>query len=164
MHAKWGVECAQCGSRPLTVQYHSVQKSYDTYEKHIAGMRKHMTGWKSPHMENLLAATQRDSVLISHIYERCAPELFLPSTPQACYGSLACHQQESCAVHLQKLRILTLQPGGVLLCDILSSAIKVGYLDVQRPARQRLLHKGLTPCRDLLIMEEQAIAVCMCPS
>ncbi|CAK0785685.1 hypothetical protein CVIRNUC_008896 [Coccomyxa viridis] len=45
-------------------------KSYDTYEKHIAGMRKHMTGWKSPHMEKLLAATQSDSVLISHIYER----------------------------------------------------------------------------------------------
>ncbi len=50
-----------------------MQKSYDTYEKHIAGMRKHMTGWKSPHMEKLLAATQSDSVLISHIYERCAP-------------------------------------------------------------------------------------------
>ena len=50
-----------------------MQKSYDTYEKHIAGMRKHMAGWKSPHMEKLIAATQRDSVLISHIYERCAP-------------------------------------------------------------------------------------------
>ena len=60
-------------SADLTVYYNLVQKSYDTYEKHIAGMRKHMTGWKSPHMENLLAATQRDSVLISHIYERCAP-------------------------------------------------------------------------------------------
>ena len=52
----------------------------------------------------------------------------------------------------------------MLLCGILSSAIKVNYLGVQRPARQRLLHKRVTPCRDLLIMEEQAIAVCMCPS
>ena len=66
------LDWAQCRSDCLMVYYYLVQKSYDTYEKHIAGMRKHMTSWKSPHMEKLLAATQPDSVLISHIYERCA--------------------------------------------------------------------------------------------
>ena len=67
------VNYAQCGYGPLMLCYHLLQKSYDTYEKHIAGMRKHMAGWQSPHMENLLAATQSDSVQISHIYERWPP-------------------------------------------------------------------------------------------
>lgn len=66
-------EYAYCGSGHLMVCNRLLQKSYDSYEKHIAGMRKHMAGWQSPHMEKLLAATQSDSVQISHIYERCAP-------------------------------------------------------------------------------------------
>ena len=97
---------ARCGSDFLTIQHHLVQKSYDTYEKHIAGMRKHMTGWKSPHMEKLLAATQPDSVLISHIYERCA---FRPYTE--CPGHALRHSTPSMRNPRRKLHTLRiLQP------------------------------------------------------
>ena len=48
------------------------QKSYHTLEEHKAGMRKHMKGWDSPHLEKLITATQPDAMLLSHIYQRQA--------------------------------------------------------------------------------------------
>ena len=47
-----------------------LQKTYHTPEEHKAGMRKHMKGWNSPHMEKLIAATEPSTILLSHIYQR----------------------------------------------------------------------------------------------
>ncbi|CAL5228140.1 g11219 [Coccomyxa viridis] len=45
-------------------------KSYKTIDEHKAGMHKHMKGWNSPHLKRLIAATEPDALLLSHIYQR----------------------------------------------------------------------------------------------
>ena len=47
-----------------------MQKTYHTIDEHKAGMHKHMKGWNSPHLKRLIAATEPDALLLSHIYQR----------------------------------------------------------------------------------------------
>lgn len=63
-----------------------MQKSYHTIDEHKAGMRKHMKGWNSPHLEKLISATQPDAMLLSHIYQR---QVLLRRRPAILWNALS---------------------------------------------------------------------------
>lgn len=58
--------------RWLTKGCAGLQKGYDSFEKHMEGIRKHIRGWKAPHLERCVSAAVPGGIQLSRIYERQA--------------------------------------------------------------------------------------------
>ena len=50
-----------------------VQKKYSTPQQHKDGMLSYLKGWSAPRIKALIAQTPSETILLSHIYERCLP-------------------------------------------------------------------------------------------
>ncbi len=50
-----------------------MQKKYNTPQQHKDGMLSYLKGWSAPRIKALIAQTPSETILLSHIYERCLP-------------------------------------------------------------------------------------------